>query len=495
MKPADNIKNLIKNTKIQSNPATSQAVLTDLLARMDKAAGANPTAVQQNTWRRIMKSKITKLTVAALFIVAVTITITFLDTTTPAYGISSALNSYKNADTIHIHGWAYMPSVNNSGKEFTKVPLEMWFDLERGYYKLIKPGGIDRATGEPKYFTIISDGQYVMKDSYMYPLDGEAYKVVRFERLSEFQSRLQSYNSAYSFLMQTFGSVDLVNGFVRLSDEVVNGIRCGIWEGVIATPGPTGQMQVKIKSWISLETGELKMVQMWQQLSEAEEWKPIMEIDQIELDIKLPEGIFTTEPPADSKLDNTKDTAPWAQLGSTGVGVGDLMLDVNMSFTLADGSVIICWQSTDQGQASQGALFSGLEFGGDLPKLPIEIYALKAIGKPVAEYLGYHLAYSKKDEKYFEWSIYIPQGEIPSRESILGYEVVHKFNVDNEEKIVGSMTLTVSDDIPINTRQEFSTWVLGAFKELSNNEQIPSNINYNSIKDLTEKLRDTSYQQ
>jgi len=464
--------------------------LDELVEVKVKSKQSKPSITRPEIWRIIMKSKITKFATAAVFVAVAILSITFLDNVvTPAYGITDALNIYKNASTIHIHGWAYIPIKGESTQEFMKVPFEHWFDLETGCYKMTKPGGIDKESGKPKYFTIISDGQYVMKDFYTYPINAESYKSVRFERMSEFHSRLQSHNSAYNFLMQTFGGVDRINGFARVGDEIVKGIRCGIWKGEITTPGPKGGMQVKIKSWLSLDTGELTMVQMWQQQSRADKWKPVFEIDQIELDTDLPEDIFITEPPENSRLENTKDTAPWAELGATtSAGVDDLMLNVHVAFTLADGSVVICWRSTDKEQPSQDKLFSELEFGGVLPKLPIEIYALKAIGNIDAEYFGYHLAHTKKEDRYFEWSIYVPQNETPTRESIMGYQVVHRYNT-NKEKVVGSITLSVSEDIQINTEEDFSTWVLGALKELSDDERLPNNINYKSIQHLVDALR------
>jgi len=72
MKSAENIKKLIKNTKIKTNPEVNKAVLNDLLNRMDHAGG-NINARQQNIWRMIMKSKMTKFATAAVIIIAVII--------------------------------------------------------------------------------------------------------------------------------------------------------------------------------------------------------------------------------------------------------------------------------------------------------------------------------------------------------------------------------------------------------------------------------------
>ena len=62
MRSADNIKKLIKNTKIKTDPKINKAVLNDLENQLDHAQGKNTNANWQNIWRIIMKSKFAKLT-------------------------------------------------------------------------------------------------------------------------------------------------------------------------------------------------------------------------------------------------------------------------------------------------------------------------------------------------------------------------------------------------------------------------------------------------
>ncbi len=444
----------------------------------------------QNIWRIIMKSRIIKIAAAAMVILGIALSITVLDkSVAPAYGITEALNLYKNARTVHIHGWGYLPTKSKEKQEFIKVPFEHWFDLESGCYKVIKPGDIDKNTGKPRYFTTISDGEYIMSDSYKIPLHGEPHKVVRFRRLTEFQGRLQTHNTSYNFLMQMFGGLDQIKGFVKVGNETINGVNCDIWEGVITTPGPKEGMKAKIKGWLSPNTGKLCKVQTWRKSPDSSGLIPMYEIDQIELDIELPASIFRTEPPEGTILENTKENAPFAEFGAgSGVGSGDLMLHIYIGFTLSDGSVIICWRSTDKAQPVQDELFNILKMGGSLPKLPLEIEGLKTISKIDVKYNGYHLTHTKKDGKLYEWSIYVPQKEVPSRTNIIGYQVLHTYNVDAKDKIVGSISVTLHEDIQINTEEDFATWVLGAMKELSDNDTAPANITFDSILQLTEEL-------
>ena len=490
MRPAEDIKKLIKNASIKTDPEVNQAVLNGLLTELDKSKSKHSVTRQPNIWRIIMKTKITKFTAAALVIMALVLSITFLDkSVTPAYGITEALNLYKNAMTVHIHGWGYLPTKNKEKQELIKVPFEHWFDLESSYYKIIKPGGIDKDTGKPRYFTTISDGEYIMSDYYEIPADGEPHKVIRFRRLTEFQGRLQTHNTSYNFLMQMFGGLDQIKGFVKVGNETINGVNCDIWEGAIITPDFKEGMKVKIKGWLSPNTGKLCKVQTWRKPPDSSDWIPMFEIDQIDLDTELPAGIFRTDPPEGTVLENTKENAPFAELGASScVGSGDLMLHIYIGFTLSDGSVIICWRGTDKDQPVQDELFNGLKMGGSLPKLPLEIEGLKPISDIDIKYNGYHLTHTKKDDKLYEWSIYVPEMEVPSRNSIIGYQILHRYNVDAKDKIIGSISISLNEDIQIDTEEDFDIWVLGAMKELSDNATAPDNITFGSILQLAEEL-------
>jgi hypothetical protein len=89
MRPAENIKKLIKNIRIRTNPEVNKAVLNDLFNILDKAESVNLDVKQPSIWRIIMKSRITKLAAVAVIIMAVML-ITYLgngtlDITTAAF--------------------------------------------------------------------------------------------------------------------------------------------------------------------------------------------------------------------------------------------------------------------------------------------------------------------------------------------------------------------------------------------------------------------------
>ena len=75
MRPADNIKDLIKQTKIKTNPKVNKAVLEELLDLMDNADSKQTSTHQQNIWRTIMENRKTKLAAAVIIIIVALISI------------------------------------------------------------------------------------------------------------------------------------------------------------------------------------------------------------------------------------------------------------------------------------------------------------------------------------------------------------------------------------------------------------------------------------
>jgi len=79
MRPAENIEKLVKNINIDTNAKTDNAVLGDVIEAFEKSKGKKTSATEQNIWRIIMKSPITKLAAAAVIIVAVILGLTITD--------------------------------------------------------------------------------------------------------------------------------------------------------------------------------------------------------------------------------------------------------------------------------------------------------------------------------------------------------------------------------------------------------------------------------
>ena len=173
------------------------------------------------------------------------------------------------------------------------------------------------------------------------------------------------------------------------------------------------------------------------------------------------------------------------------VHCSSLTLDPHISFTLSDGSVILAWYSVDHdSEIPQEKLFENLEFGGALPKLPVEIYGLKP--KDWAgdvTYTGHHLAYSQKGERFIEWGLYVPNDSPPLHSQMLGYDALIRFNLQPQPKC--NLGYTMGHGILVKTAYDFEEWVIGAMAELSDDGRAPDGITYESVLQLAREIRES----
>ncbi|MHC4437938.1 MAG: LolA family protein [Planctomycetota bacterium] len=119
MRPSDNIEKLIKKLCYKTSAETHKKVLGNVLQALDEKQKQKPGATAPVIWRIIMKSPITKLSTAAVIIVCIALTITFMEkTVTPAYSFEQTLQAMQDLRTM------YMLCKDWSGNEF-----EMWIEL------------------------------------------------------------------------------------------------------------------------------------------------------------------------------------------------------------------------------------------------------------------------------------------------------------------------------------------------------------------------------
>jgi len=135
-------------------------------------------------------------------------------------------------------------------------------------------------------------------------------------------------------------------------------------------------------------------------------------------------------------------------------------------------------------------LFESLVIGGQLPKLPFEVYALKSSrDDEEITYSGYHLAYTEKADKFYEWGIYLPPEELdPAYTQLLSYLLEYRHNMENRE-VRGKLSLSTTAELTIDNPEDFNTFVRGAMAELSDDEQAPDDVTYDRVLRLAAQIR------
>lgn len=475
-----------KLEKLAQAISPDETFIENVMNRINATPIAGPSiGPAQNIWRKIMKSKITKLAAAAVIIFAIVLSIILLDkSVAPAYAVTDLPGLFKKAKTIHIQGWQHFPGHRMpDGEEIPPVEINNWIDLESGRSCYTGTGlSIDKNGVRVTVSETISDGQYKMLLNH-----SEVYAT--FFRVSDYQRMLNTYHISGLIYGQIFGDIEQLQNFEQVGWEQMDGVEYQVWQR--ETAHAVTEHANRLKFWLSPQTGKLGRVQIWSKVDD-DQWE--LDYDYlVDYDVIVPDGVFTMEPPEGYTLKNAMETAIPTELGSGGgVGYSSFSAKTRIGFLMGDGSVIVAWQSIEsESDIPQDELFMGLEFGGPLPKLPVEIYGLKPAGvSSNLTYTGCHLAHTQKAGQFVEWSLYVPDGTPPMSVRQLGCDVLYRFNIEPEPK--WRISLTVNCSLLIGGAEDFGKWVLGAMAELSDDGKIPNGVSYESVLQLAEKIRESS---
>ena len=468
-------------------------LVENVMSRIDATLIASPSiSPSQNIWRTIMKSPITKFAAAAVVISVVVFGITFLEkSSTPAYGMTDALELISQAKTLHIRGWR-VKRYGTPLKEL-KLPFEYWYDLENGRYCL-NYSNMSLGSNEIDHGSHICDGEYIMSEGRYKPTGDRVHKTINFEKVDPAKKINIKWLDWYRKLLR-------IEGFHKTGQDVIGGERFDIWEGEYNSGVDDNIDRVRLQTWLSPATAQVGRSKTWRK-KDNEDWVQVNEYTTIDRNVSLPEGIFKTEPPAGHEIKTAKEDAivPVSQerdiYEQTRFGYAPLNYWVDPVFHLEDGSLLACWESVDAKESrDQSGYFQGLRVGGDLPKLPTEIFALSP--EPNVrdvQFIGYHLAFTLKETKngkrWYEWSLYIPSKEPPPVNAVLNYRIHRRLNVNRTKDIENSINqIAVSNPQEIRTEDDFNTFVLGAMAELSDDGKAPENVTYESVLQLAEQIR------
>jgi len=477
MKSSNDMEEAIKkNLNFTASAEMRERILTDILDAQEKSQKTKSVLIRPNIRSIIMKSPKTKFAAAALIIIAIALSITFLDkSVTPAYGITDLPESVRKAKTVHTKGWRHFPELAQLGKPEPKVAWENWIDFENAQMRLSYPGYTAKAI---EINEVVSDGKYKMHINH-------TNKSVTFTKLTEFHRQYDFRVQSKIFFGAEWWNPEQFEQYSVIGEEDIDGANFKIWQGDDII---NGRPHFRTKIWLSPTIGKLGRVRVWRM--ENNQWKLIYQIDEFEIDATCPAGVFNTDAPAGYTITNTKETAEVPELNCAGFGGDSFIFTVNICLTISNGSVIIGWSSKDQeSEGTQAPLFANLERGGALPKLPIELYALEGTAKNNVgiTYSGRHLAYTQKAGKFYEWAIYVPE-KSPSLVGGNGYRLLHRCNLQGRQARAG---LAIGDMLTISDAEDFDTFVLGAMATLSNDGKAPENITYESVLQLTKQIRES----
>ena len=497
MKSLRDIEKVFDDLHDTTNVEMDERILRDISLAME---GSGPAGV----WRIVMRSKVIKFAAAAVVVMALVLSVILFDKTVtqPAYGFGDAIALLREAKTLHIRGWCLQQKyVDAFDTEVSgQLPTEYWYDFENGQYRY----NITHFDWDGKLYVnpTICDGEYEISETSCRLTSGETFKAIEFKKVDKSKTGLD--------LLDYYGKLDDIEGSAIIGNEEINGIICDIWQVEIGLPVSEGGSGYKelIQVWISPATKEIERVKRWGKEIDGP-WVERQEYSFFERDIPMAAELFVTDPPEgeEYRLENTKETAIDASTLEESFDIYDwvkfdcspLTLRVFPVFRFNNGSFLACWQSVDGTEPHDlSKYFQNLKTGGDLPKLPLEVYAFSPMPNVRnMQFVGFHFASTKKETengpRWYEWSLYVPDSDPPSPERVLYYRIKYRNNTAENKSI--DRAASRFDWQEIESRQDFDSLVLKEISMRSDGGVVPEHITYENVLQLSEELRDSLTQQ
>ena len=429
-----------------------------------------------------MHSKITKFTVAAVIIIAVLIGIKqfggSFDLANPAYALSDVPKSIIKARTIHIQGW-FGPDTEGG---IRRTPdLDDWIDIQSGRSRTtIFFFGSGTGGKRAKASIRVLNGQYEME------LNPNT-KRVKYKKLSEFQCRMNARKHIGRFLNSISLTPETHNEYVKIGQKEINNVNCDIWERLTSRTIAGEVFENKTQLWVSADSGKLRRQLGWKKNKHTEGKWVTTWVCEISIDVTYPDDTFKTEPPRGYSDRNTKETAPTPLLRGTLFARANIdQGSIPITLALDDGTVIMAWHlyAISPG-SSQAEIISNLEPGAELPKKLSDIMCnlVPEDKTDDTSYTGRHLVHTQKDERIYEWIIFVPNKKTQPQ-IVQRYMAKSQWFDDGPEEtsLRGVEALAVE-------KHEFHSWVHSAMKELSDDGMAPEGITYQSVQELAEQIR------
>jgi len=496
MSAAENIEKLVKKfcaskkSYVNTSREMDKKLLDDAWAAYEKSKKTKSAQKQPITWRLIMKSKITKLSAAALILIAVLIGVhhfgSSIDGTSVAYGMEDLLVILKQAQTIQITGWGYL------NDHATVADNKSERDISNCYIDNLH----ERLRWSGYGFDTTIDGQIMTKINHH-------DKSVIFYKLSDFQRMVWLRKMHDWHFDSAFMSEEELSEFVKVRNETIDGSGFDVWERTTSWSYPSDR-EIKLKVWMSPTTGEVRRIEKWQRGGFTNGKWCITQARTIKINRAFELGAFDPEIPDRYHMMNTKEDAPEYRFLINAFYANGKRSEIRYIFTLENGSVIMAWSAGITLSDNESvALYEVLEPGQSMPTKPVEIlYGLTPRGGPKYDgtdwdvtfedtgftYNERFLACTVKDAQLYEWAIYVPNIKISLREALRRCEIVIGMDPENPTWKGVERSSLYNNSIVIYD-VDFNTFFLGAMEELSDEGIAPEHITYDNVINLAKKIR------
>ena len=494
MRSIEDVKAFFRSAAIDTDPDADKAVFDSALRAGGLMSEKGLVRAGRKIGRRIMRSRIARFTVAAMIVLGAGLGVLLLErSAAPAFGMTEALDRIEQAKTLHIQGWRI--DRHGSPPEEVRLPFEYWYDLENRRYRVTSTSLFE---GEREEHFEVCDGEYVMRSGAYKPVRDSIHRTIEFQKVDP--DRRGDIGQ-----FEWYRQVCRIEGFDRVRQDTLDGERFDVWQGEYTYGVGDHVTGHRLQVWLSPATARLGAIKVWEKQN-RDAWNQITEYTRFERDIPLSAEFFRTEPPATGyEIKNTKETASVpVRRGPldrdiyeyTEFGYAPLNYWVAPVFALRDGTLLAGCQSVDAKEPrDQSRYFQGLQVGGPLAKLPVEVFALSPEPNTRSvTFLGFHLAHTQKQTskgpRWFEWILYVPNGQPPKPEAVLMYRIRYRLNVRRTEDVDISVKQTAIDDPQkIETKEAFNRLVLGAIAGCSDDGVAPEHVTYENVLQIAERLR------
>jgi len=507
MKKRKDVKQLIKKWRVVPRAEIHEGTLTAVLQAHAETKKTKTVTTQPTIKGILIKSKITKLAAAAVIIIGIAVVVNQLgesiDGASVTYAISEIPNSIRQAKTIYIRGRNYYPSFPVTDVEQEAATFEYWLDKEKGRARFRYPSyhyWVDQRRVDIFYLEDVITEKCRMHINHL-------RKAVSFYELQKDENQYFISQKLDAQLKQIFGAPEQVEAFILQGEEHIDDSVFDMWEANM--PDQKSEGMIRIRMWISPSSGEIGRISLWVKTAETD-WSPSIEIDEIEREPALSSDIFDMTVPEGYLVKNDKHTPIRPELGRTAYFGKDLAISIFLGFMLEDGSIIAAWSSAESKSGSgfkdgedfadttQIELFEDLQSGDPLPKLPVVPTGLRkrSLWGSKTFYTGRHLAYTIRDNKIYEWTIYVAEKKINQSltgfsglnvKQTEGYDAILEFN---PKELSRHWDYKMSAYVKFLVNQEnFETLLLGYMANCSDDGIIPDHVTYDEVLDLADQIR------